>query len=457
MSNALNIRIIDDITTIAQGDTASTITIELLDDNYLILPYLNGSEAVINFISSAGEIKYQVNTFVFDSRVEFNMDTVLDPDSYRVEISVYIDQTTYVFPSNTDYRLKVNKSANDFYNVAISVDGVEFVAEEVFRKLEDEYSGLIDHIQRRDNPHVVTKEQVGLESVDNVKQASKVDFDNHNDDTTRHVTSEERTAWNNKVDKESGKGLSTNDFTNSYKTKLEGVEEGAEVNKVTSVNGKSGDAELTKNDIDLNNVDNVKQASYEEFQIVKAKVDDLEEGEDAGAVLTQLNTHKDNKTNPHETTKTQVGLGNVPNYSVSSQQEAEEGTSTNKLMTPLRTKQAIDSLAPDGGVTPVRNNLTAGSIHDSVSEHTIDFYEVGDLVVVSFKIKTSDIIPLGGVIFNTLESGNTVNNFGSTVVIAVSLMEISFFNLNYNAGLFQAFEEIPEGVELIGTAHVLRS
>lgn len=32
---------------------------------------------------------------------------------------------------------------------------------------------------------------------------------------------------NNKVDKESGKGLSTNDFTNAYKTKLENISEGA--------------------------------------------------------------------------------------------------------------------------------------------------------------------------------------------------------------------------------------
>ena len=30
-----------------------------------------------------------------------------------------------------------------------------------------------------------------------------------------------------KVDKVSGKGLSTNDFTNAYKNKLDGIEEGA--------------------------------------------------------------------------------------------------------------------------------------------------------------------------------------------------------------------------------------
>lgn len=49
---------------------------------------------------------------------------------------------------------------------------------------------------------------------------------------------------NNKVDKVTGKGLSTNDFTNAFKTKLEGIEAGAEVNKVNSVNGQTGDVAI---------------------------------------------------------------------------------------------------------------------------------------------------------------------------------------------------------------------
>jgi hypothetical protein len=38
------------------------------------------------------------------------------------------------------------------------------------------------------------------------------------------------TALAGKVDKVTGKGLSTNDFTNADKTKLNGIAEGAEVN-----------------------------------------------------------------------------------------------------------------------------------------------------------------------------------------------------------------------------------
>lgn len=40
-----------------------------------------------------------------------------------------------------------------------------------------------------------------------------------------------------KVDKASGKGLSTNDFTTAYKTKLNGIESGAEVNRSIAIVG----------------------------------------------------------------------------------------------------------------------------------------------------------------------------------------------------------------------------
>lgn len=48
--------------------------------------------------------------------------------------------------------------------------------------------------------------------------------------------------WNNKVDKVSGKGLSTNDYTNTEKDKLAGIAEGAEVNVQSDWNATSGDA-----------------------------------------------------------------------------------------------------------------------------------------------------------------------------------------------------------------------
>ena len=199
MSNALNVRLVSGIREIAQGDTASTIVLELLDENKLVLPYLDGKNALIEFIDHKGEVQYQINTFVFDSRVEFNVDTVLPAGTYTILIRVDYDDKTYIFPSNVSYWLRINKSALGFYNVSIDRNGIESVANAVYQKLEAENEGFLQHISRTDNPHNVTKEQVGLGNVDNVQQASKEDFDNHVNDAVIHVTPEEKTNWNSKA------------------------------------------------------------------------------------------------------------------------------------------------------------------------------------------------------------------------------------------------------------------
>lgn len=51
-------------------------------------------------------------------------------------------------------------------------------------------------------------------------------------------------AVDNKVDKVSGKGLSTNDYTTAEKSKLEGIAAGAEVNVNADWNATSGDAQI---------------------------------------------------------------------------------------------------------------------------------------------------------------------------------------------------------------------
>lgn len=45
--------------------------------------------------------------------------------------------------------------------------------------------------------------------------------------------------------------------------------------------------------------------------------------------------HPGSGTNPHGTTKTDLGLGNVSNYEIASQAEAQAGASNSKYMTPF--------------------------------------------------------------------------------------------------------------------------
>lgn len=77
------------------------------------------------------------------------------------------------------------------------------------------------------------------------------------------TTSAMTTALADKVDKVSGKGLSTEDYTTSEKMKLNGIESGAQVNTVTGVKGddentyRTGDVNITKDNIGLGSVPNV--------------------------------------------------------------------------------------------------------------------------------------------------------------------------------------------------------
>lgn len=95
-----------------------------------------------------------------------------------------------------------------------------------------------NHSNNHNNPHGVTKTQVGLGNVTNVEQASKTDFDAHARDTAKHITQQERTSWNSKAD-----GRALTDHTGNR-------------------NNPHG---VTKAQVGLENVVNVEQASKSEF------------------------------------------------------------------------------------------------------------------------------------------------------------------------------------------------
>ena len=132
----------------------------------------------------------------------------------------------------------------------------------------DEYVEKINNL--KDSPvlsvnskvgHVnLNKQDIGLSNVINVEQATKTEF---NSLSTQVDTNTANIKL--KVDKEEGKGLSSNDFTNEYKNKLENIQNGS----VSSVNGHTGEVVLTKEDIKLNYVENIKQASETEFNLHK--------------------------------------------------------------------------------------------------------------------------------------------------------------------------------------------
>ncbi|MGM9543579.1 MAG: phage tail protein [Romboutsia timonensis] len=73
---------------------------------------------------------------------------------------------------------------------------------------------------------------------------------------------------------------------------------------------------------------------------------------DVKSVNDALTNHKNDKSNPHGVTKSQVGLGSVENYGVATSAEATAGTSNAKYMTPARVKDAVNAFGviSDGNV-----------------------------------------------------------------------------------------------------------
>ena len=183
----------------------------------------------------------------------------------------------------------------------------------LFGKIKKAIVDLISHLANTSNPHSVTKSQVGLGNVDDTSDADKpistatktaldgkapkthasssLDYGIGDREVYGHLrlfnginsTADTRsgfaatpnavkTAYEKAVegvnaaekaqetaDSKLDKGFISNGYTgiDEVTARLNGIEEGAEVNKVTSVQGRTGDVTVTKADIDLGNVPNV--------------------------------------------------------------------------------------------------------------------------------------------------------------------------------------------------------
>lgn len=115
---------------------------------------------------------------------------------------------------------------------------------------------------------------------------------------------------------------------------------------------------VNKENVGLSAVDNVQQAPKIEFD-----------------------THVSNKKNPHGVTKEQVGLGNVPNYGIATQGEAENGEATDKIMTPLSVKASINKNVPkatkelaEAGIDAT-TFMTPSSVKQSIDYNTDGFQD----------------------------------------------------------------------------------
>jgi hypothetical protein len=196
------------------------------------------------------------------------------------------------------------------------------------------------HTGDKNNPHVVTKVQIGLGSVDDYQTATTA---------------------------EGNAGVATNRFMTPAVTKSAITTFAVDpLNAhVANVNNPHG---VTKAQVGLSNVDNYATASS--AQATTAAAHNQTVTGEQFVIITGLNAafrqyhtaavtpHLVATNNPHAVTKAQVGLGNVDNYLTATTVEAEDGTATNRFMTPALTKAAVNKFSADMLVshTGDRNN-----------------------------------------------------------------------------------------------------
>ena len=109
-----------------------------------------------------------------------------------------------------------------------------------------------------------------------------------------HFWSKLKTLLNNKVDKVDGKGLSTNDYTANEKTKLAGIETGAEVNiiEAITVDGKT----ITPSSTRTVAIDLSSYATDSEVATIKKSLEDQIAAVEAGGIALETSI-VDNDTN----------------------------------------------------------------------------------------------------------------------------------------------------------------
>jgi len=153
-------------------------------------------------------------------------------------------------------------------------------------------SELEAHENRKDNPHGVTKSQVGLENVPNVAT---------NDQTPTY------TASSANANLASGEKMSTA-FGKIAK---------AISSLISHLANTSNPHSVTKTQVGLGSVDNTADSAK---PVSTAQATAIADAKKAGTdAQSNIDAHLEDTANPHGVTKSQVGLGNVPNVATNDQ------------------------------------------------------------------------------------------------------------------------------------------
>jgi hypothetical protein len=239
-----------------------------------------------------------------------------------------------------------------------------------------------------------------------------------------------------KVSKEVGKALSANDYTDTEKAKLLGIEDSAQANTVDSVAGKTGAVTLTKGDVALPNVDNVsdvnKPISTAQQNALDSKIDDNQvlTNVPLGAVFTDTVYSK----------PTSEPIGYIANLQAALNLKANQATTYNKtevddkdavLAAETALRNFVPSVDPIISLNFAKNKSSiyggfeVGQVEKTIFQTAID----GDLTVVNGEATGFD--PRGRLIYSTANKPRLVFDADTGVSQGLLVEEARTNFLNY--------------------------
>lgn len=197
-----------------------------------------------------------------------------------------------------------------------------------------------------------------------------------------------KTLLGGKQDKVTGKGLSTNDFSNTYKTKLDGIETGANKTTVDSALSASSTNPVQNKIINTaleNKVDKIsgKGLSANDFtDTLKTKLDGIASGANKTVVDASLST---TSTNPVQNKVINTALGNKVD------KVSGKGLSTNDFTGELKTK--LEGIEAGAEKNYIVYNGARGYTEEELIGHLVSIYSElnsSEKIVVSITNTSGD-------------------------------------------------------------------
>lgn len=251
--------------------------------------------------------------------------------NYIDRIKAYLDETLdSLRQTDTDLYAEIERLDNRIDGVINSVNAVQ--------------NNLTTHTEDVANPHQVTKAQVGLGAVENYRPATQTEAE---DGTALNVVMTPLRGM-----QQINKYVSTNvtpvitshvqNTSNPHNTTAAQVGLGNVTNNAQVIRG--GGTNMLTNTIRI---------GWDGTQIL-AQVDNTSMGRvhTTNQPDPNIASHANNKSNPHNVTKAQVGLGSVPNWREATDQENYDGNAGSVFATPYSIRRYTDGYRTFSGSNP---------------------------------------------------------------------------------------------------------